>query len=372
MHVLFSVNNYPPSMGGVQIHVARLAESLVKLGHNATVITSSGEPGEYVENGVRIVRIPGHFNIGGVISFPRIGTARWLRRYVREHHVDVISTHTRFFPMSIITVRAMAGGGVPIVHTEHGSDFVAGLPLPLMAASRLVDLTLGRRVLRKATVVLAVSEASADFVTRLSAVDARVFHNAIDTAPWLAARGPASEQGDRLTFLGRLVPGKGWETFIEVVAALRQRRHPGLTAAIIGEGIDHGRVQDAVRERGMGSCVAVTGRLSGDALVAAVAGSILVNPTVLSEGLQTSLIESLASGGRVATYPVPGAELLRSMGGPVEICSERTAAAMTAAVERLLDQPREPLAEEAVLEWDWTRRAREYVDILEETLARSR
>lgn len=371
MHVLFSVNNYPPSLGGVQIHVARLAECLAKLGHQVTIVTASGKPGEYTENDVHVIRIPSYFRIADVLAFPRIGTTRWLRRYVREHGVDVVSTHTRFFPMSIAAAHAMANSGVPVVHTEHGSGFVGGVSFPTKMASRLVDVTMGRTVLRSATVVLAVSEAAASFVSRLSNVDARVFYNAIDTAPWLAARSIASDNQDRLTFLGRLVPGKGWETFIEVVETLRKGGRSGLTAAIVGDGPDRRRVEEAIRERGMQNSVVVTGRLGGDDLVAVIAGSILVNPTVLSEGLQTSLIESLSSGGRVATYPVPGAELLRSLGGPVEICGERTAAAMTSAVEHLLDQPGHALPREAVLKWDWTRRALEYVEILEGTIMRA-
>ena len=92
------------------------------------------------------------------------------------------------------------------VHTEHGSDFVRGVSLPIAVASRLIDLTAGRRVLRRASLVLAVSEGVQRFVERLAGVASRLFPNAIDTAEWLAGRCGADRSGARrLVYLGRLV-----------------------------------------------------------------------------------------------------------------------------------------------------------------------
>lgn len=362
-HVLFSVNNFPPSVGGVEMHVSRLADELVALGHRVTVVAVAPEGGSMVERGIRVIRIRGFLRIGDVLSFPAPGTARRLRRYLSEHDVAVVSTHTRFFPMSVIGVRAARRASLPVVHTEHGSDHVRGVSLPVAIASRMVDHSLGRWVLSRATIVLAVSEAVGDFVRRLAGVEARVFYNAIDIAPWEAARPTESDASERLTFLGRLVPGKGWEDFLDVVAAaVAAGRSP--LANIIGDGPDRERVEAMVRDRGLDDYVAVRGRLEGAQLVAAVAGSTLINPTVLSEGFQTSLIETLAAGGRVVTYPVPGADVLRSQGAPIAIAHVRTPAALVAALEQLDAEHPTPLGSAALGAWDWTTRAREFVDVL--------
>lgn len=361
-HVLFSINNFPPSVGGVEMHVSRLADELVALGHQVTVVTVAPEAGNTVERGMRVIRIRGFLRIGDVLSFPAPGTARRLRRYLREHDVSIVSTHTRFFPMSVIGVGAARRSSLPVVHTEHGSDHVRGVSRPVAIASRMVDHSLGRWVLSRATAVLAVSEAVADFVRRLAGVEARVFYNAIDIAPWLAARPTHPPASTRLTFLGRLVPGKGWEDFLDVVAAVVAT---GATpvANIIGDGPDRERVEAIVRERGLEAYVTVRGRLEGAELIAAVAGSTLINPTVLAEGFQTSLIEVLAAGGRVVTYPVPGAEVLRSQGAPIAIAHARTPEALVAALEQVAGDV-EPLGPAALAEWDWKTRAREFVDVL--------
>lgn len=363
-HVLFAINNFPPSIGGVEMHVSHLADELVALGHRVTVVTVSNRPGSSIEHGVRVVRVRGLLRIGDVLSFPVPGTGRRLRRHVAEHKVTVISTHTRFFPMSVIGARASRRCAVPFVHTEHGSDYVRGVSLPIAWASRLVDYTLGRRVLRRANAVLAVSEAVAAFVKRLSGVEARVFHNAIDTAPWIEARPAAPAGSTRLSFLGRLVPGKGWEDFLDVVAAsVAGGESP--RADLIGDGPDRERVEAAVVERGLQPYVTVRGRLEGAELIRTIAGSTLVNPTVLAEGFQTSLLEVLAAGGRVVTYPVPGAEVLRRQGAPIEITGERTPASLVEALRRLAADDAPMFSEEALAEWDWASRAREYVDVLD-------
>src|SRR5690606_19242323 len=108
-------------------------------------------------------------------SFPLPGLTRRLARALAADGVGVVSTHTRFFPMSFVGIRLARRLGVPAMHTEHGSDFVRGVAGPIALASRLVDRTAGRYVLRRADVVLAVSEEVRRFVRRLAGVDSRVF-----------------------------------------------------------------------------------------------------------------------------------------------------------------------------------------------------
>lgn len=50
-HVLFSINNYPPTLGGVEMHVFRLAEELISLDHQVTVVTVSDQPGAALKEG---------------------------------------------------------------------------------------------------------------------------------------------------------------------------------------------------------------------------------------------------------------------------------------------------------------------------------
>lgn len=363
-HVLFIVNNYPPHLGGVEMHVSSLANALVELGHRVTVATTaSSNLGMTDERGVSVLRIAGRFGVGEVLSFPPPGTAKALRNYATEEGVTAISTHTRFFPMSTVGAGTAKAAGIPHVHTEHGSDFVRGVSAPVALASRLVDESLGKRVLRRADTVLAVSDGVEAFVTRLAGVTAIPFPNAIHTEPWAAGRlEPRETSTRRLVYLGRLVPGKGWEAFLSSIRILTDRG-ADVTGELIGDGPDRHAAAELVARLGLANLVSVRGRLDGEDLVRALSGATLVNATTLSEGFQTSLLETIAAGGDVVTYPVPGARVLVERGAPVVVTNARTAESLADAIQA--QPPGRSLPVAQLQEWDWRTRSREFVDVLE-------
>lgn len=366
-HVAFVVNNYPPHLGGVERHVSQLATELVKLGARATVITLGEEDSDTVEEGVRVVRLPRGWGVGDVLSFPSPRTVRRVERLLREARPTAISTHTRFFPMSWVGLRAGAALGIPVVHTEHGSAFVRGVSAPIAIASRLVDLTLGRWMLRRSDMVLAVSDGVAAFVRRLAGVDARVFHNAVDLTVWRdTARAPRAA----IAFVGRLVPGKGWPEFLEVAERLGEHG-VAATAEIFGDGPGRADLAAALASRGLGDRVQARGQVAAAELARALSGAVLVNPSTLAEGFQTSLIESVCAGGRVVTYEVGGARLLADDGAPVTVAA-RSVDALTAAVERELARPSAPYPEARRRRWGWPSRAAEYLRIAEEAVGERR
>ncbi|MDC4232645.1 glycosyltransferase family 4 protein [Actinomyces sp. B33] len=368
MRIAMIVNSYPPRMGGLESHIQNLAEGLVAQGHRVWVLTISADPGRRVDGGVEVLTGRSHLPIADVISFPAPGARRSISRFLRAHAIDLVSVHTRFFPMSLIGVRAARACAIPVVHTEHGSGFVAS-PSPLISwCSRLVDVTAGRYVLRHADRVLGVSAQAADFAGRLGGVPARVFHNAI-TPPLV--RGEVVDRPGRLVFVGRIVEGKGWDDFLHAVAALRARGHE-VDGEVLGAGpcLEDARALRA--SLGLDGAVDLRGRVSADEVRRSLAGATLVNPTVLSEGFQTTLLEALAEQGRVVTYVVPGAELLRDAGAPIVICPEKTRESLVESLEGMLAVPGEPAPAELIDEWTWPVRSREYARIAEEVVAERR
>ena len=125
MRIAFIVNSYPPRLGGLESHIYHLSVSLAQLGHEVYVLTISDKPGHRQEEGVDIRTDRRHFPIADIISFPALGATRAIARFLREHRIDVVSVHTRFFPMSFVGVRAAHQAGIPVIHTG-----------PLRAASR--------------------------------------------------------------------------------------------------------------------------------------------------------------------------------------------------------------------------------------------
>lgn len=362
MRIAFIVNSYPPRLGGLESHIYHLSVSLAQLGHEVYVLTISDKPGHRQEEGVDIRTDQRHFPIADIISFPALGATRAIARFLREHRIDVVSVHTRFFPMSFVGVRAAHQAGIPVIHTEHGSGFVASSSPIIAPASRGVDVTMGRYVLRHADRVLGVSEQAAAFASRLGGVHADVFYNAI-TPPQPHAE-PIKDRHRHLVFVGRMVPGKGWDTFIEAVAQLRAQGQE-VTGELLGAGADLDAAREMIAAKGLDGVVSAPGRVSADEVRTRLTGATLVNPTVLSEGFQTTLLEALAERGRVVTFTVPGAQVLADQGNPVVITAERTLESLVSTLRDFLNNPPELGDPSLINAWTWPVRAREYASIAE-------
>ncbi|VEG75859.1 glycosyltransferase family 4 protein [Actinomyces slackii] len=365
MRLAFISNTYPPRSGGLEQHIQNLARGLAEQGHTIYVLTISDEPGRRMDGQVRVLTGRCHLPIADVISYPGLGTTGRLAAFLRAEGIQAVSTHTRFFPMSLIGLRAARRAGLPTIHTEHGSGFVAsGSPL-IAIGSRAVDLTAGRYVLRAADRVLAVSPQAAQFVERLSGARAEVFYNAI-TPP-----RPGADHLDRphhLVFVGRVVAGKGWDTFLEAMAALR-RSGVEVDGELLGDGADLGAARRRAGELGLSGVVSIPGRVSPDQVRASLDGATLVNPTVLSEGFQTTLLETIAEGGRVVTFDVPGAQLLADSGAPVVICRRHSPAALAESIRALIAAPPAAADPELIAPWTWPVRTGQYARIVQEVLA---
>jgi glycosyltransferase involved in cell wall biosynthesis len=352
-------------MGGVENHVFHLAKQIAGAGNRATVIALSESESDQYEDGVRVVRLRKHFPVAGVISFPAVGAAKRISKLTQDLGVDVVSTHTRFFPMSVVGARVAKRLGTPVIHTEHGSDFVRSASFVVSIASRLVDLTLGRWVLRNAEVVLGVSEQVTSFVRKLAGVTGVVFYNAIDLTEWSVEATKKQVAVPRFVFLGRLVAGKGWDDLLDSVAVLEAAENVSpFEVDIMGDGPDRSRLEARISELRMGERVHVLGQVSPDIVRERLTGAILVNPTVLSEGFQTTLLEAIAVGGRIISYPVPGLDQLIADGAPIDKVRSKDVPALAHAMGQVLSRDGSALDSTLLAKWSWDERGREYLDVV--------
>ncbi|WP_292701832.1 glycosyltransferase family 4 protein [Microbacterium sp. 69-10] len=353
MRIAFIVNNYPPRVGGVELHVRNLARGLIAQGHRVLVVTLSDRPGRADDDGIDVVRLREHFRIGDILGFPSAGATRRVARLLKELDIDVVSIHTRFFPMSWVGLRAARRASLPVIHTEHGSDHVVSPSPAIRIGSRAVDLTIGRFVLRQATEVIGVSENVIAFVRRLSGrTDARVFYNAIDAAPAKIDRSPRRH----VVFVGRLVPGKGAEVFVQALAMLAADGVE-FTAEILGDGVSADAIAASVVRAGLEGRVTLRGRVELAEVSRSLAGGVLVNPSTLAEGFQTTILEALEVGGSVVSYDLPGVRILREQGFAVDLVEQKNAEALADAIRLRLDSPWTVRPMEG---WHWSTRASEY------------
>lgn len=345
-HLALILTNYPPHLGGVELHTEALAAELVRRGHQVTVVCLGEHASDEVRDGVRVRTLTRRLDLGGVVAVPGLAAWRGVAADLATAGITQVSVHTRYFPMTWLGLRLARRLGVPAVLTEHGGGHVVTGSTLVTRGAAAVDRTLGRRALRRAETVLAVSEMAARFVRRLAGRDAEVLGNGADASFW--AEQPRARRPN-LVFAGRLVEEKGWRVFVDIVAALP----PTVTATLAGDGPQRAEVEQRVRAAGLAGRVAVPGRLDPVALRAEFAGSVYVNPSVAAEGFQTTLLEAGFAGASIATYDVGGAaEVVGSGGAPGRIVPVGDTAGLLAATKDLLAETR-PGKPALLRRYDW-------------------
>ncbi|WP_186466974.1 glycosyltransferase family 4 protein [Arthrobacter sp. UKPF54-2] len=369
-HIAFIVNNYLPNVGGVEFHVAALASQLASLGVRVSIFAlNNGTPSDLSSN-PRIVRFQCSPAVGGVLAWPWPGTTRKIRRMLVGESVTAISTHTRFFPMSLIGVRLAHRLGIPSVHTEHGSASVKGVSPLVALASNLIDKTMGRLVLRRATKVLCISEGARDFVRELAGVNGQVFHNAIDTESFSHCSDQSTEAQDapagrkKLVYVGRLVQGKGWDVALATAERLAAD-HPAIKLHFVGDGPDRGTLAARAAASPLADRLVIHGQQPPARIAELLRGSVFLNPTTLSEGFQTTLLEAVAAGAAVVSTPVGAALHLLEAGADVRLAQADDTDAWIDEVRQALDSPAVPPSPALLASFDWKRRAAEYLRVID-------
>lgn len=354
-------------MGGVEQHVSSLAKYLVGLGDEVIVVALGNTPEHSVTDfaGVTVHTFPERFRVSDTLGFPTSAITKKILALVHDFNPDIISTHTRFFPMSWLGNRIARKLNVKLLHTEHGSGFVAHSNPLIRLASKIIDLSFGRRHLKRASQVLAVSESVQDFVKKLSGRDSQIFYNAIErtTTTNNSHNSPKSTAATTsLVFAGRLVHGKGWREFIEASSAVLSAGYE-FKGHILGDGPDLSEAKKLVTARGLQNTITLHGRVSPDCVQRHLTNAIYVNPTTLNEGFQTTILESLLNSGTVVSFPIPGVAALLAQNAPIKVTKQKTIDSLTESIVSVLEHPLPPLSESYKNLWVWCTRAEEYRQI---------
>lgn len=326
--------HFPPYVGGLEGYVRDLHDELIQFGlvEAITVLTSrippeglayeQRGPGLAYEQrgsglalqqrgpGYRVVRYPAFHLIPNFPcpSFWRPAFWKAVRVALRPGDHDVVVSHTRFFLSSAWALLYSRVSGIPLLHIEHGSDFVhLGSRLHSRAA-RWYDQTLGRLVLRRADAVIAISRAAAEFVKELSGREASVVYRGVEHARYDTV-APSPELLERAagrpvaTFIGRLIDGKGVADLLDAFAPISA---PHAILCIVGDGPRRADLEARAQRLGIASrCVFWGYREEPEALALVRASDIVVNPSY-TEGLPTSVLEAALLARAILASDVGG------------------------------------------------------------------
>jgi glycosyltransferase involved in cell wall biosynthesis len=266
-----------------------------------------------------------------------------LDAFMSDHagRFDVAHIHAcRNFP-GVIAARHLRRHKIPYVLAPNGTA-------PLIERRRLLkrgfDVLFGRRVMRDASRVLAVSDAErrqfGELGVRPSAiavipnpVDLDEFHAAADGDRFRAAfQLPA---GPLVLFLGKITPRKGLDVLVRAFAALASRTPASLVIA----GNDMGGGAEArqlAASLGIGERMQMTGLLAGrDRLDALTAAAVVVYPSQ-HEIFGLVPLEALLCGTPVIVAGDSGCgEIVRATGGG-QVVAYGDASALASAIDTAL------------------------------------
>jgi colanic acid/amylovoran biosynthesis glycosyltransferase len=312
-----------------------------------------------------------------VWKHPRFGSllaeALWLRTRCGELGVEHV--HTHFATDSAVTAMLLRGlGGPSYSITAHAKDIYRST----------VDPALLSLLFARSEFVVTVCDANVRHLESLlephSAAKVRRLYNGIDIEAFATANG-AERDADHVLTVGRLVPKKGFDVFVEAIARLHAQGRT-LRATIVGTGEDEPRIAALVAERGLSDVVTLAGSLPADE-VRAVLGraTVFCLPCVIGpdgnrDALPTVLLEALAAGVPIVSTPVTGIPEILDHGRCGALVPENDAEATARAIAALLDAPerRERLATagraHAAQCFDLARQSRVLAGWFDEVLAR--
>jgi glycosyltransferase involved in cell wall biosynthesis len=292
--------------------------------------------------GYVVVRYPA-FELIPNFPVPKVWTRgfwRALRSIGLADH-DVYVSHTRFFLSSAFALGCAWVSSRPLLHVEHGSDYVQLSGRLPRAAARVYDLSLGKLVLRRADAVVAISHAAARFVRRLADREATVIHRGV-----MVQRLDAACADERVLawaggfpivmFVGRLIDGKGVSDLLRAFARLRAR---DAVLCIVGDGPRREELEELAADLGISERVSFLGyRPEDEAWRVIRASDIVVNPSY-TEGLPTSVLEAALMGKAVLATDVGGTTEIVTGGRGGLLVKPRDVDGLTSGMERLLEDP---------------------------------
>ena len=346
--------------GGVQEHVKELAEALIELGHEVSVISPADDdtplPGYVVPAG-RAVPVPYNGSVAR-LAFGFLSAAR-VRRWVKEGAFDVLHVHEPAAPSLSLLACWVADG--PIVATVHTA-------IPRSRALHAAYPVL-QTALEKITGWIAVSEAARTTLVEHRGGDAVLIPNGVTVRRYEKAAPLPGWPGDggALGFLGRIdEPRKGLDVLLRAFDILGSER-PRLRLLIAGPGdLEDVRARVPAPLRGRVVLLGQVSQEDKEHFYHSV--DVFCAPNTGGESFGVVLIEAMAAGAPIVASDLDAFRQVLRGGGAGELFRSGDPGALAAAAARLLDDPslRQRLsaaATDAVRAYDWPVVARDVVTV---------
>jgi phosphatidyl-myo-inositol alpha-mannosyltransferase len=346
--------------GGVQFHIRDLAEHLISLGHEVSVLAPADDDTPlppYAVSAGRAVPVPYNGSVAR-LNFGFLSAAR-VRRWLHEGAFEVIHIHEPASP-SLGLLACWAAQG-PIVATFHTSNprsraMIAAYPILQPA-------------LEKISARIAVSEYARRTLVEHLGGDAVVIPNGVDVDFFADAEPNPDWQGGTIGFIGRIdEPRKGLPTLMRVLPKILAER-PGTRLLVAGRGDHKEAVEDLpAAMRGQVVFLGMVSDQDKARLLRSV--DVYVAPNLGGESFGIILVEALSAGAPVLASDLDAFRQVLDHGGAGELFPVDDADVLATATLRLLGDPARLAALRAagsrhVRRFDWSTVGAEILSVYE-------
>jgi len=349
--------------GGVQSHIRDLAEALIEIGHEVSVISPADDDTPlppYVTGAGRAVPVPYNGSVAR-LSFGFLSASR-VRRWIRDGEFDLLHVHEPAAPSLSLLACWVANG--PIVATVHTAT--------PRSRTMLAAATALRTALEKINASIAVSEAARTTLVEHIGGDAVLIPNGVATRRFRKAEPLPGwpGEGGAIGFLGRMdEPRKGLSVLLRAFEILGPSR-PGLRLLIAGGSGDADdalhRVPAELRDR-----VVVLGAVNEENKARMLHSvDVFCSPNTGGESFGIVTAEAMAAGAPIVASDIDAFRDVLHGGEAGELFTAGDPAALAAVAARLLDDPARraalsAAALNAVAIYDWSVVAREVLSVYE-------
>ncbi|MET9856896.1 glycosyltransferase family 4 protein [Streptomyces sp. NPDC006450] len=315
--------------GGVQFHIRDLAEHLIGLGHEVSVLTpSDDETGlpPYVVSAGRAVPVPYNGSVAR-LNFGFLSAAR-VRRWLHDGVFDVVHIHEPTAPsLGLLTCWAAQG---PIVATFHTSN--------PRSRAMLAAYPILQPALEKISARIAVSEYARRTLVEHLGGDAVVIPNGVDVDFFAKADPNPAWSGQTLGFIGRIdEPRKGLPVLMAAFPRIVEQC-PDVRLLVAGRGDEEEAVASLPPE--LRSRVEFLGMVSDEdkaRLLRSV--DVYVAPNTGGESFGIILVEALSAGAAVLAADLDAFAQVLDQGAAGELFSNEDPDSLAASAIALLRDP---------------------------------
>lgn len=306
---------YPPHTGGLESHSEEFNQHIAETGIGVHVFApqlpkdSQEEENQGIQ--IKITRFPA-FEIISNYPLPKFWAHNFWKsfRALWKYRPDIVISRTRFFPTSLLALIYARLRNIPLVHIEHGSDFVRLSSPSKTFLARLYDHLFGRIIFRYSDINISISQAVKKFVGRFDSRESPVIYRGInfkilDKIP--RDSGVQTKYSEKIIMVtaARLYKWKGIENTIEAIRLLPEAIRSKICFFIIGNGEDFRRLERMID----GLPIVMLGELGRSNVISILkASDIYIHSSLPGGGLSTSLLEAMYCECAVVATPNEGAE----------------------------------------------------------------